>query len=81
MQSVRHPVAGDANESKKGFLLNHLISEEIPSERGDYRYSNSDPVTGQAAWYDVRVRVYRADSNEPKETSPQPDTMIRVPGM
>jgi anaerobic selenocysteine-containing dehydrogenase len=71
----------DANESKKGFLLNHLISEEIPSERGDYRYSNSDPVTGQAAWYDVRVRVYKADPNEPQYTFPQFETMGRVPGM
>jgi len=70
-----------ANESQKGFLLNHLISEEIPSGNGDYRYSNSDPVTGQAAWYDLRVRVYKADDNEPKQTWPQFETMKRVPGM
>jgi anaerobic selenocysteine-containing dehydrogenase len=70
-----------ANESQKGFLLNHLISEEIPSGNGDYRYSNSDPVTGQAAWYDLRVRVYKADDNEPKQTWPQFKTMKRVPGM
>ena len=70
-----------ANESQKGFLLNHLISEEIPSGQGDYCYSNSDPVTGQAAWYDVRVRVYKAGDNEPKHTSPQFDAMKPVPGM
>jgi hypothetical protein len=23
--------------------------------------SNSDPVTGQAGWYDVRVRIYPAE--------------------
>ena len=74
-------LAGNANESRKGFLLNHLISEEIPSDNGEYRYSNSDPVTGQAAWYDVRVRVYKADDNEPEYTSPQFDTMPVVPGM
>jgi hypothetical protein len=53
----------DANESQQGFLLNHLISEELPAcERGvDRRVSNSDPITGQAAWYDVRVRIYKAD--------------------
>ena len=24
------------------------------------RYANSDPVTGQAAWYDLRVRIEKA---------------------
>ena len=71
----------NANESQKGFLLNHLISEEIPSAGGDYRYSNSDPITGQAAWYDVRVRVYKAEDSEPKQTSPQFETQLLVPGM
>ncbi|MCG6888572.1 MAG: molybdopterin oxidoreductase family protein [Gammaproteobacteria bacterium] len=70
-----------ANESKKGFLLNHLISEEIPAAAGEHRYSNSDPITGQAAWYDLRVRVYKADAHEPQETSPQFATQARVPGM
>lgn len=72
---------GKANESQKGFLLNHLINEEIPSEREGYRYSNSDPVTGQAAWYDVRVRVYKAGDTEPQQTSPQFEIQPRVPGM
>ena len=71
----------DANESQKGFLLNHLISEELPAGEGEHRFSNSDPVTGQAAWYDVRVRVYRADDDEPRQTWPQFDTQPRVPGM
>ncbi len=51
----------DAPESTKGFLLNHLIHELLP-ERGDgMRWSNSDPVTGQAAWYDLRVSIEKAD--------------------
>ena len=25
------------------------------------RWSNSDPVTGQAAWFDLRVKVERID--------------------
>lgn len=70
-----------ANESQKGFLLNHLISEEIPSGKGEGRYSNSDPITGQAAWYDLRVRVYKAGDDEPNQTSPQFNTMKKVPGM
>jgi anaerobic selenocysteine-containing dehydrogenase len=51
-------LAPDANESRKGFLLNHLISDRIP--QGEGFISNSDPVTGQAGWYDVRVRIYPA---------------------
>ncbi len=69
-----------ANESQKGFLLNHLISEELPPcEAGDHM-SNSDPVTGQAAWFDVRVRIYPASAEEPKVTSPQFKPMKRLPG-
>ena len=29
---------------------------------------NSDPITGQAAWYDVRVRIYKAQDDEPEHT-------------
>jgi anaerobic selenocysteine-containing dehydrogenase len=70
----------NANESQKGFLLNHLISEELPaSEDGDH-LSNSDPVTGQAGWYDVRVKIYPADADEPEETSPQFKAGAKTPG-
>ncbi|MBF6025192.1 molybdopterin oxidoreductase family protein [Lysobacter niastensis] len=48
----------DAQEGRKGFLLNHLISDITP--RGDY--ANADPVTGQAAWFDLRVRIARAEA-------------------
>ncbi len=47
----------DAPESNQGFLLNHLISELLPQGGGGYRYSNSDPITGQAAWFDLRVGI------------------------
>src|SRR5690606_36366645 len=49
-----------APEAEKGFLLNHLIDELLPERAGGYRYANADPVTGQAAWYDLRVRIERA---------------------
>jgi sulfite dehydrogenase (quinone) subunit SoeA len=68
----------DANESQQGFLLNHLISEELPAASG--RVSNSDPITGQAAWYDVRVRIYKAEAGEPEQTSPQFEAMKPYPG-
>ncbi|MCG6968737.1 MAG: molybdopterin oxidoreductase family protein [Gammaproteobacteria bacterium] len=70
----------DANESKQGFLLNHVISEELPKQGELEHLSNSDPVTGQAAWYDVRVRVYKAGPEEEQVTSPQFNTMLPYPG-
>lgn len=69
-----------ANESQKGFLLNHLISEELPPSADGSRVSNSDPVTGQAGWYDVRVRIYPAGADEPKQTWPQFASMPALPG-
>jgi anaerobic selenocysteine-containing dehydrogenase len=69
-----------ANEARKGFLLNHLISEELPPIPEGEHLSNSDPVTGQAGWYDVRVRIYKADPAEEKITWPQFATLAPVPG-
>ncbi|CAA7621477.1 molybdopterin oxidoreductase family protein [Magnetospirillum sp. UT-4] len=70
----------DANEAKKGFLLNHVISEELPDMIGGRHVSNSDPVTGQAAWYDVRVRITKAGADEPAESFPQFDPLAKAPG-
>jgi anaerobic selenocysteine-containing dehydrogenase len=54
----------NAPEATKGFLLNHVISELLP-DRGGYRYANADPITGQAAWYDLRIRIEKAASDQP----------------
>jgi anaerobic selenocysteine-containing dehydrogenase len=62
-------LAPGSDESRLGFLLNHLITEELPFRGG--HISNSDPITGQAGWYDVRVRIRPADAAEPEETLPQ----------
>jgi anaerobic selenocysteine-containing dehydrogenase len=70
----------DANESRRGFLLNHLISEELPRDADGSLLANADPVTGQAAWYDVRVRIYRAERSEAYETSPQFEPAKPAPG-
>ena len=69
-----------ANEARKGFLLNHLISEELPIQGDGEHLSNADPVTGQAGWYDVRVRVYKAAPEEPHATHPQVASLQPVPG-
>ena len=58
-------LAENAPEASKGFLLNHLISDITP--RGDY--ANADPVTGQAAWFDLRVRIEKVSAQE--SSSPQ----------
>jgi anaerobic selenocysteine-containing dehydrogenase len=70
----------DANESQQGFLLNHLISEELPPCDDGRHLSNSDPLTGQAGWYDVHVRIYPAGADEPRVTSPQFAPLHTVPG-
>ncbi|MGE4247734.1 MAG: molybdopterin oxidoreductase family protein, partial [Parvibaculaceae bacterium] len=73
-------LAADAEESKKGFLLNHLISDLLPVREGGYRYSNSDPVTGQAAWYDLRVSIEKAEAGT-SVTEPQFPTLPKPKGM
>ncbi len=49
-------------ETQKGFLLNHLIHELLPPKGDGLRWSNSDPITGQAAWYDLRVKIEKAEA-------------------
>jgi hypothetical protein len=70
-----------AAEARQGFLLNHLIREELPAADGGAPLSNSDPITGQAAWYDVRVRIAPAAPSEPAESWPQFAAQPRAPGM
>jgi hypothetical protein len=71
-------LALDAPEAKEAFLLNHIIGELLPSRDDGYRYSNSDPITGQAAWYDLKVRLEKA-APEQGETIPQ-FPPLRKPG-
>jgi anaerobic selenocysteine-containing dehydrogenase len=70
----------DANEACKGFLLNHVIGEELPPGEEGGHISNSDPLTGQAGWYDVRVRIYPAADDEPHVSFPQFDALNPAPG-
>ena len=72
-------LAPNAPESEKGFLLNHIISETLPETALGRRHANADPITGQAAWFDVRVRIERASEDQPGETSePQFPTLKPV---
>ena len=67
----------DAPEARKGFLMNHLIHELLPPKGDGLRWSNSDPVTGQAAWYDLRVRIEKA---EPAEITEPHFATVAEPG-
>ncbi len=70
-----------ANESQKGFLLNHLICEELPPSACGPHISNSDPITGQAGWFDVQVRIRKALPDEEKQSWPQFEPLKPFPGM
>ena len=61
----------NAPETTRGFLLNHLIHELLPPRGDGLRWANSDPITGQAAWFDLRVNIERVDN--PTDVS-QPNT-------
>ncbi len=73
-------LAPDAPESEKGFLLNHLITDLLPPKDG-YRFSNTDPITGQAAWFDLRVRVTHDDGAATTDDALRSSHLPRAPGV
>ncbi|MCS6892267.1 MAG: molybdopterin oxidoreductase family protein [Rhodovarius sp.] len=70
----------DAPEATRGFLLNHVISEWLPAQAGP-RLANADPITGQAAWYDLRVRIVACAPEEAGATEPRPEPLSPPPGL
>ena len=60
----------ESPEFRKGFLLNHLISALLPEKEGGFHYSNSDPITGQAAWYDLKVHIQKAKPSNNQRSEP-----------
>ena len=69
------------NESQQG------LPAQSPDLRGAARgrpraprISNSDPITGQAAWYDVRVRIYPAAPASRRRARRSSRRWRRVPG-
>ncbi|PBB69587.1 formate dehydrogenase [Mesorhizobium sp. WSM4312] len=69
----------DAAESNRGFLLNHIIGDQTSSDAQGKRYSNSDPVTGQAAWFDLRVRIVKCSAEEAGFSEPQFERFSQPP--
>jgi len=71
-------LAPDAAEARRGFLLNHLIPEVLPADREGGRHANADPVTGQAAWFDLRVRIAKSTA---RQMAPQFTAQAQPPGL
>jgi anaerobic selenocysteine-containing dehydrogenase len=61
----------EAPEATRGFLLNHAICDLLPPDSEGRRHSNSDPITGQAAWFDLRVRLRKCTRAESGLAEPQ----------
>ncbi len=70
---------GATPESREGFLLNHLIPDLLPAGADGDRSANTDPVTGQAAWYDLRVRIEKAPPGE-TAAAPRFPPLAALPG-
>ena len=73
-------LAADSPEFTKGFVLNHLITEMLPGDGAD-EGANADPITGQAAWYDLRVRVEKVLPAEAGHSAPSFSTLHHPPAM
>jgi anaerobic selenocysteine-containing dehydrogenase len=70
-------LAADVPETRRAFLLNHLIADTLP---GQDRFANADPITGQAAWFDLRVRITKCAPHEAGESAPQFAPIMPPPG-
>jgi len=60
----------DAPEATRGFLLNHLIHELLPPKGDGLRWANSDPITGQAAWFDLKVALRKVAAPADAQSKP-----------
>jgi anaerobic selenocysteine-containing dehydrogenase len=70
----------DAPEATRGFLLNHVIADLLPPDAQDRRSANCDPITGQAAWFDLRVRLRKCAATELCQSAPQLPPLTAPPG-
>ena len=59
---------GGAPRATRGFLINPPIHQLRPPKGDGLRWANSDPVTGQAAWFELRVKIEKSDV--PNEAQP-----------
>ena len=77
-----HVEAG-GDKSNPGFAsIRNFKTMKPDAASATQRVSNSDPLTGQAGWYDVRVRIYKATDAEAAEATSMPQfaAQPKVPG-
>jgi anaerobic selenocysteine-containing dehydrogenase len=73
-------LATDAPEAERGFLLNHLTDDRLAEQGGRQRMANVDPITGQAAWFDLCVRLEKAEAGA-RRSEPIFSTLGHPPGL
>ena len=73
-------LANDAPEAERGFLLNHLIDDRLAENADGMRMANADPITGQAAWFDLCVRIEKAEAGE-RRSEPRFGIIAHPPGL
>jgi anaerobic selenocysteine-containing dehydrogenase len=66
-------------EAREGFLLNHLIPDVFGEDERGAREANADPITGQAAWYDLRVALEKCVPEECGESAPHQERVAPMP--
>jgi anaerobic selenocysteine-containing dehydrogenase len=66
-------------EVREGFLLNHLIPDVFGEDERGAREANADPITGQAAWYDLRVALEKCAPEECGESAPHQERVAPMP--
>ena len=73
-------LAPDANESQRGFLLNHLISEELPGRRRRRRSPTPIRSPARRRGTTCACASTRPTPDEPKATWPQFAAVPAAPG-
>ncbi|MCL5116123.1 MAG: molybdopterin-dependent oxidoreductase [Firmicutes bacterium] len=53
----------ESPEVRRAVLINHIIPDRLAGANMG-AFFNNDPVTGQAGWYDARVRIYPSEIHE-----------------
>lgn len=70
-------------EVRRAILINHIIPDRQAGPN-QAAYFNNDPITGQAGWYDSRVKIYPSEVHEvwpqvdPRQPAAKPPEISRL---
>ncbi|MGB2096934.1 MAG: hypothetical protein ACPHW5_03980, partial [Candidatus Puniceispirillales bacterium] len=53
----------------------------LPMKGDGLRWANSDPITGQAAWYDLKVNITKAEATDHPVIDPDFPILAAPPDM